>query len=261
MTELHAVAGAFESAADTINHQYGYNLFDERRLDIAQTVAALHTYADDLRAATLTDPLPPIAQFKAITGALNSPEHEAAITLIRADYTRVRESDRFCTRLTRHGHNSTRVRVQHCESGIYLAGTHNWDGNHQFISSVSTNLAGKGEITDRACPVDEQQRPPFRHVHVPSWTSWQGIGGLQIWRYTRMGIGTRAYLRAHNIFPNARWKAGTLSDPAHGLRDALHRRNPWHWEAPHCPICGNSAAAQLHWADSTRHELIDAHAL
>ncbi|MBN7560206.1 hypothetical protein [Mycobacteroides abscessus] len=232
-----------------------------RRADVDQVIADLHSYAASLRAAVLVDPLPPVGQLGEITEALNSSERDTAVTLSRTNYTQVRESDGICTLLTHHADKSVRVRVQHCVSGMYMACTRSWDGDQQIIASVSTNLAGKGDITDRACPVDERRLPPFLHLRVPPWTSWNGIGGLQIWRYTRMGIGSALYQRVHNIFPNARWTSGTLSDPTHGLRQSLHRHSPWHWEAPHCAICGKSSdTAQLVWAHSSRHELAVAHA-
>lgn len=261
MSALHDVANTLESVADRINHQNGYNLFDERRGDTQHVIAEFNAYADQLHAQIETDPMPPQRLLGELTGALNSPERDSAIALIQSDYTRVRESNDFCTKLTENVNDSIRVRVQHCRSGIYMAADCKWKGNERIITGISTNLAGKGEISDRACPVDQRQRPPFQHLAVPAWTSWNGVGGLQIWRYTRMGIGSALYTRVHNIFPNARWHGGTLSQPAHGLRDSLHRRSPWHWEAPHCAVCGRSAdSARLAWAESGRNELAVVHA-
>lgn len=260
MSDLHDLANTFEPIADSINNTTGYNLFDDRRGDVDHVVAQLNSYADHLRAAIEVDPMPPVKLLAELTEALDSPERDAAIALIQADYKRVRQSDRFCTKLTGRAGDAIRVRIQHCESGIYMAATCSWTGHQRIITDVKTNLAGKGEISDRACPVDQCKLLPFRHLAVPAWTSWDGIGGLQIWRYTRLGIGTSLYQRASNIFPNARWIGGTLSDPAHGLRNALHRRSPWHWEAPHCAVCGKSAdTPQLRWAASTRRELAAAH--
>lgn len=257
---LHDLANTFEPIGDTLNHRNGYNLFDDRFGVVDHVVAQLNSYADQLRAAIEVDPMPPVKLLAELTEALDSPERDAAIALIQADYKRVRESDQFCTRLTDSASDSVRVRVQHCESGMWTAATCKWDGYHQIITDVSTNLAGKGDISDRACPVDQRRLPPFRHLVVPPWTKWDGIGGLQIWRYTRMGIGSALYRRAHNIFPNARWIAGNVYETSHGLRESLHRHQPWHWEAPRCAVCGTSAdAPQLKWAESTRNELAAAH--
>lgn len=260
MREVHNLANVFEPIADTINNVNGYKVFDERRGDINYVIAELNLYADHLRSAIGVDPGASARLLAELTDALDSPARDAAIALIQSDYTRVRQSDRFCTKLTGRAGDAIRVRIQHCESGIYMAATCSWSGHQRIITDVKTNLAGKGEISDRACPVDQRKLLPFRHLAVPEWTSWEGIGGLQIWRYTRLGIGTSLYQRASNIFPNARWIGGTLSDPAHGLRNALHRRSPWHWEAPRCAVCGTSAdTPQLRWAASTRIELAAAH--
>lgn len=257
---MHDLANTFEAVGYTLNLQHGYNLFDDRRGDVHYVVSQLSSYADQLRAAVGVDPGAATGLLAELDHALQSPEHEAAIELIRVDYKRVREADDFCTRLTGSVADSIRVRVQHCESGMWMAATCKWDGYRRIITGVSTNLAGKGDINDRACPVDQRRLPPYRHLAVPAWTSWDGLGGLQIWRYTRMGIGSALYRRAHNIFPNARWMAGNVYETSHGLRGALHRHQPWHWEAPRCATCGKSAdTPQLKWAESTRDELAAAH--
>ncbi|MGL5441058.1 MAG: hypothetical protein ACRDDJ_01100, partial [[Mycobacterium] stephanolepidis] len=88
MSTLHDVANTLESVADRINHQNGYNLFDERRGDTQHVIAEFNAYADQLRAHIEIDPLPPKRLLVELTGALNSPECESAIALIQGDYTR-----------------------------------------------------------------------------------------------------------------------------------------------------------------------------
>ena len=274
MSELHDVAARLEAIAHSeINKRIHRSLFDERRVSTTEAIAHLRAYADERRAEIAATPGSLTDQLECAEKLLESPELPDAVRLIQADYTEVRQSGRFCTVLERYsGRGDIRLRVEHCPSGIYMACTREFDGYDQKITRVSTNLEdGQSMDADRACPINNRQLPRFTHLHQPSWSPWTpgsttimggdpALGLQRVWRYTRMGIGSEVYLRGHCIFPNARWIGRGLFDEGHAVRESLHRRSPWHWEAPRCAVCGiSSDTANVSWAESSRRDLAAAH--
>lgn len=177
--------------------------------------------------------------------------------MVQSDYQAVRMSTNYCSHYDDH-----HIRIEHCASGIYLYGCRHGEINEQRITRIEVNLEpDQTSPENRSCPVDERRTRPYRHLHVPAWSSWSmGRDAVMhdAWalRYTRLGIGAELYRRAANIVPNARWTAFTLFDGSKALRARLHGVDPWRWEYPDCVTC---ADATRPWGDTTRADITASH--
>lgn len=58
------------------------------------------------------------------------------------------------------------------------------------------------------------------------------------WRsYAGLGIGTRIYRRAHEMYPTVRWTAVALSDYSVAVRRKVHADEPYNWASAGCDWC------------------------
>lgn len=289
-SSLYRTARELETIDDTAAVRAplaGRRILDPRRYTPSEVIAHLKA----VHRAT------PIAELEKL---LRSPDLSAAAELVLDDYTAVAGSTDFCVgpaprayaarvdparyfsdmtvddlpphereAYLRRGVVGGEIRLQHCQSGMYLHAVFDGHQLDRTVTSVETNWeAGFLNVEALSCPYSARLALPYRHLHIPQWSTWKADGdavfGRSGWnsRYLGLGIGTELYRRAANIILTARWPAKGLFEGGQMLRASLHRSDPWRWESPACPRCGSASSSTrtIDWASApSSDELLAAH--